>query len=190
MIITKTTNACTTETNPAVANAGTSRSRCVRLSEQGDRRFSGSPVAHGSRRSAHARGHGPRQVDFKRAIDLHPDPGGTRRSTLHDLQDQDDAPQLRAAHWCLLVRWKRPTDYLGGPVSPADPPRRASPTREYPARRVSLVGPRPERPEFVGQLELVIPRYREPPHGTSWSDRLWRRSNCRRTPTSRVFAAN
>lgn len=26
---------------------------------------------------------------------------------------------------------------------------------------MSLVGPRPERPEFVGQLEVVLPRYRE-----------------------------
>ena len=40
---------------------------------------------------------------------------------------------------------------------------------------MSLVGPRPERPEFVAQLEKAVPRYAERLERPARRDRAWRR---------------
>ena len=55
---------------------------------------------------------------------------------------------------------------------------------------MSLVGPRPERPEIVERLEKHLPSYRERLGSSGRALPDSRRSNCRPTPISRVSAAS
>lgn len=161
MIITKTTNACTTEPNPAVANAGPSEVVvCVSRSKAIFDFLAALvlmvpavPLMLVGMALVRLTSKGP-LIYTQIRVGL-----GGRLFTIYKIRTmRHNCEQLTGACWSVgndpritsvgLFLRRTHLDEL---------PQLVNILRG----EMSLVGPRPERPEFVGQLELVIPRYRE-----------------------------